>query len=55
MRMMLRVSIPADAGNQAIKDDSLGKILQSTLEELKPEASFYFADGGKLRSLNSCR
>jgi hypothetical protein len=41
MRMMMRVTIPVEQGNKAIKDGSLPKILQSTLEGLEPEAAYF--------------
>ena len=36
MRMMLKVTIPVDKGNTAIKDGSLVKKIQSILADLKP-------------------
>ena len=39
MRMMLRVSIPVEAGNAAIKDGSLPRAIQATSERVKPEAA----------------
>lgn len=47
MRMMLRVTIPVEAGNQAVKDGSLAKTIQATMDRLKPEASYFQAQGGK--------
>jgi hypothetical protein len=46
MRMMLKVSIPAEAGNSAIKDGSLPKIMADSLERLKPEAAYFLAENG---------
>jgi hypothetical protein len=46
MRMMLKVSIPAEAGNSAIKDGSLPKIMADALERLKPEAAYFLAENG---------
>ena len=49
MRMMMRITIPVEEGNKAIKDGSLPQILQSVLQDLKPEAA-YFAPIDGLRS-----
>jgi|SRR5687767_328181 hypothetical protein len=47
MRMLLRVNVPVEAGNSAIKDGSLAKTMTSVLEELKPEASYFLTENGK--------
>lgn len=47
MRMMLRVKMPVEAGNSAIKDGSLPRTIQSLVERLKPEAAYFFTDEGK--------
>ena len=49
MRMILKILILTDAGNQAIKDGSLPKILEATISKLKTEAAFFVAQDG-LRS-----
>ena len=46
MRMMLKIVIPTETGNQAIKD---GKIFETTMSKLKPEAAYFFPEHG-LRS-----
>ena len=46
MRTMLKVSMPVAAANRAIKDGTLPKIMVATMESLRPEASYFFADGG---------
>jgi hypothetical protein len=46
MRMMLKVTIPVEAGNKAIKDGTLPKTLQATMEQLKPEAAYFFPENG---------
>lgn len=47
MRMMLKVSIPVEAGNKAIKDGSLPKTMMGFVESMKPEACYFGPDGGK--------
>jgi hypothetical protein len=49
MRMMLKIVIPTETGNQAIKDGSLHKIFETTMSKLKPEAAYFVAENG-LRS-----
>ena len=50
MRMLLRVSIPVEAGNAAVKDGTLGTTIERLVAELKPEAAFFFADDDGQRS-----
>lgn len=47
MRLMLRFSIPVERGNQAQADDSLSSVLQSLVEQLKPEAAYFHLYDGK--------
>ena len=51
MRMMLKVSMPTDASNAAVKDGSLGKSIQDAMERLKPEAAYFFPEGGRRTAL----
>ncbi len=50
MRMLLRVSIPVEAGNAAVKDGTLGTTIEKILADLKPEAAYFFADDDGQRS-----
>ena len=50
MRMLLRVSIPIEAGNAAAKDGTLGSTIEGILADLKPEAAYFFADDSGQRS-----
>jgi hypothetical protein len=47
MRMMLRFTLPVEKGNQAFKDGSLGKTLESIMKTLKPEAAYFGPLDGK--------
>jgi len=51
MRTMLRVWIPADAGNRSMKDGSLQKTMGQALERLRPEAAYFFPDQGERSAL----
>jgi hypothetical protein len=50
MRMLLRVSIPVEAGNAAIKAGTLAPTMEKILADLKPEAAYFFADDNGNRS-----
>ena len=50
MRMLLRVSIPVEAGNAAAKAGTLGSTVERILKDLKPEAAYFFADDNGHRS-----
>jgi hypothetical protein len=47
MRMMLKVSIPVESGNAAIRNGSLGATITRILDELKPEAAYFAEDNGQ--------
>jgi len=44
--MMLKIKMPTESGNRAIKDGSLGKLLEVTVSELKAEAAYFIAEDG---------
>ena len=46
MRMCLKVEIDNEAGNSALRDGSLPKLMQSLQTELKPEAAYFTTDQG---------
>ena len=50
MRMLLRVSIPVEAGNAAAKSGTLGSTVEQILADLKPEAAYFFTDDSGQRS-----
>ncbi len=47
MRMMLRWTVPVEKGNETIRDGSLAATLQSLLEELEPEAAYFWPENGE--------
>jgi len=44
---MLRWTVPVERGNEAIKDGSLAQTLESLMEELKPEAAYFWPEAGE--------
>ena len=47
MRMMMKVNIPVETGNDAARKGSLGTTVQKILAEMKPEAAYFAEDGGQ--------
>src|SRR6202044_3679220 len=48
--MLLRVSIPVEAGNAAAKNGTLGTTIEKILSDLKREAAYFFSDDNGTRS-----
>ncbi|HEY8927525.1 MAG TPA: hypothetical protein VIU64_24250 [Polyangia bacterium] len=46
MRMMMRISVPVEAGNKAIEDGSLPRVIQETMERVKPESAYFTVQNG---------
>jgi hypothetical protein len=47
MRMMMKVSIPVEAGNRGVKEGNLPKTVMGFVEQHKPEAAYFTAEDGK--------
>ena len=46
MRFLLKISIPVENGNAAIKNGTLASTIQSILGDLKPEAAYFCEENG---------
>jgi hypothetical protein len=46
VRTMMRVMIPVEPGNAAIKSGRLPQIIAQAIDRMKPEASYFTADKG---------
>ena len=42
MRMMLKFRFPVETGNEAIRSGKVAKVFERIMEELKPEAAYFF-------------
>ncbi|MEV0239486.1 hypothetical protein AB0I06_06030 [Streptomyces sp. NPDC050674] len=47
MRVMLKASMDTEKANEAIRNGTLGKLIQEALEQIKPEAAYFTSDHGK--------
>jgi len=44
---MLKVTVPVEQGNRAIVEGALPRVIQDTIERIKPEASYFTIEAGK--------
>jgi len=51
MRMLLKVQIPNERGNQLVREGKLASTLQAILGEIKPEAVYFYAENGERTGL----
>ncbi len=53
MRMLLRVSLPVEGGNAAVKAGNVGSTIERILADLKPEAVYFYLDDEGRRSCSA--
>ncbi len=51
MRTMLRFSVPVEKGNETIKDGSLQQTLEALVQQLNPEAAYFWPEHGERAGL----
>jgi hypothetical protein len=51
MRIFLKVEIPVEAGNDAVKKGKLGEVIQSILKEQSPESAYFTETNGNRTGL----
>ncbi|MFJ8047640.1 hypothetical protein [Streptomyces luteogriseus] len=47
MRVLLKASMDTERANEAIRNGTLGKLIQESMEQIKPEAAYFTSDHGK--------
>src|SRR5207244_10721324 len=47
MRMLMKVSFPVEPFNAAVRDGSVGAKMQAILEDIRPEAAYFYEDEGR--------
>ena len=47
MRMMLRWMVPVEKGNEALADGSMTRTIEALLEQLEPEAAYFWPEEGE--------
>ena len=51
MRMMLRWTVPVEAGNKAIAEGTLFSTIVKLMERVKPEAAYFWPENGERSGL----
>lgn len=47
MRMMLKFRFDAESGNEILRSGRINTLLQQIMEDLKPEAAYFYAEEGQ--------
>ena len=55
MRFIFKFSFPPEKFNQAVLDGTSGEKIAQILDETKPEAAYFFAEGGRRGGLENCQ
>jgi len=51
MRMMIKFSFPVEPGNDLVGSGKVNRVFQSIMEDLKPEAAYFFPENGQRAGL----
>ena len=54
MRLLLKVSIPTEIGNARVIDGSLGRTIESILNDINPEAAYFAEEQGNRTGFIFC-
>jgi hypothetical protein len=46
MRVLLKAQMETEKANEAVRNGTLGKLIQESVEQIKPEASYFTAEDG---------
>jgi hypothetical protein len=46
MRVLLKAHFDTEKSNEAVRSGTLGKLIQESVEQIKPEAAYFTADEG---------
>ncbi|MDL5202845.1 hypothetical protein [Streptomyces sp. ALI-76-A] len=47
MRVLLKASMDTEKANEAIRNGTLGKLIQEAVEQIKPEAAYFTTENGQ--------
>jgi len=47
MRTMLKMQLPVEAGNEAVRSGRIAEVIRATVERLQPEAAYFGTEDGK--------
>ncbi len=47
MRVLAKITVPVESGNQGVRDGRIAKLVQATAERWKPEAMYFGAPEGR--------
>jgi len=51
MRMMIKFSFPVEPGNDLVSSGKVGQVFKSIMDDLKPEAAYFFPEDGQRSGL----
>lgn len=51
MRVMIKFTFPVEPGNDLVNSGKINRVFQSLMEDLKPEAAYFFAENGRRAGL----